>query len=360
MSTSGNDWHLKIFSKSVIKQAKWRQIHRLIGDMHGRVGLDLGSDNGVISYLLRQLGGTWHSSDLNTHTVESIRSLVGDRVFPTDGSSLALADNSVDVVVIVDMLEHLQDDRALVKEVARVLRPSGKLIANVPHVKCCALLRPLRLALGLTDQWHGHVRPGYSRASLDTLLADDFTITKRITYNRFFSELLDILLNYAYGRKKKASDTNATKTSDEDSTKVSALESSPVGCVPDAPHTASPPHTVSPDWCVRDASYNNATNVSESDSTKTPATHVSKASAAESSNACDVDSAKTSIGHSAMMPTTESSKGHVVTGEALAKQAKAFRLYSVVYPFMRAFAALDFLALPFTGYSLIVSADKTS
>lgn len=322
MSSNNNDWHLKIFKKSVIKQAKWRQIHRLVGDMHGRIGLDLGSDNGVISYLLRQLGGTWHSSDLNTHTVESIRSLVGERVFPTDGSSLALDDHSVDVVVIVDMFEHLHDDRALVKEVVRVLRPGGKLIANVPHVKCCALLRPLRLALGLTDQWHGHVRPGYSQASLEALLADDFTITKRHTYNRFFSELLDILLNYAYGRKKKAPATNATKAFDVDSTKVSVAESCSVGCVPDAPLD------VSPDGCVRDAPYTDATEAS--------ATQL------------------------AITPATEASKGNVVTGAALAKQAKAFRLYSVIYPFMRAFAALDFLALPFSGYSLIVSADKTN
>ena len=104
--------------------------------------------------------------------------------------------------MVIDLLEHVHDDRALVGELARVLRPDGRLIVNVPHAKPLAVLRPLRLALGLTDAWHGHVRPGYTLGQLRRLLAPWFTIERHLTYGRFFSELLDILLNFAYRRKQ--------------------------------------------------------------------------------------------------------------------------------------------------------------
>lgn len=200
-------WHMEIFRKSVIKQAKWRALEDLLGEVKGCRGLDLGADNGVISFLLREKGGEWHSADLDPAAVESIRGLVGERVHRIDGRSLPFGEAELDLVVIVDMLEHLQDDEALVREIARVLRPGGRLIANVPHAKRGAVLRPVRNVLGLTDAWHGHVRPGYTVDSLRRLLGDRFTISRHRTYNRFFSEALDIALNCAYERKRRGGDT---------------------------------------------------------------------------------------------------------------------------------------------------------
>ena len=45
---------------------------------------------------------------------------------------LALADASVDVVCLLDVLEHLSDPAAALAEAARVLRPDGRLVLNVP------------------------------------------------------------------------------------------------------------------------------------------------------------------------------------------------------------------------------------
>jgi len=192
---SAGDWALRLFDRSVLKQAKYRQIVAAVGDTAGKRCLDLGSDNGVISYLLRRRGGSWASADLDRTTVEAIRGLVGDDAHQIDGRRLPFVDASFDVVVVVDLLEHVADDAALVGEIRRVLRPGGVLVANVPHLKPGSLLRKLRDALGLTDAWHGHVRPGYSRDSLHRLLGSDFVLETARTYSGSFSMAIDTALN---------------------------------------------------------------------------------------------------------------------------------------------------------------------
>ncbi|MEP7227308.1 MAG: hypothetical protein ABI785_08110, partial [Gemmatimonadales bacterium] len=51
-------WALALFNRSVLKQAKFRQILPRLDDPVGKRGLDIGADNGVISYLLRRLIGS--------------------------------------------------------------------------------------------------------------------------------------------------------------------------------------------------------------------------------------------------------------------------------------------------------------
>ena len=48
MSDPEKAWALRLFDRSILKQAKHRAIVALLGDTHGKECLDLGSDNGVI------------------------------------------------------------------------------------------------------------------------------------------------------------------------------------------------------------------------------------------------------------------------------------------------------------------------
>lgn len=191
---------LTLFRSSVLKQAKWRELARAVDGHAPARALDLGSDNGVISHLLRELGGEWTSADLTDETVDAIRRMVGDRVERLTGPVLPWPDESFDLIVVVDLLEHVEDDATLARELARCLRPAGRLVLNVPHAKRGAVLPPVRHALGLTDAWHGHVRPGYTAASLRALLPAELRVRTVRTYSRFFSHLLDTALNWAYLR----------------------------------------------------------------------------------------------------------------------------------------------------------------
>lgn len=200
-----DNWHIKLFKKSVIKQVKFRYLKHFIGDYANKSCLDLGSDNGVISYFLRQAGGDWSSADIEDRTVAMIRELVGEKVYKVTATSTPFNNDAFDVVVIVDLLEHIHTDAQFLKEVCRILRPAGSLIINVPYKARFSLIRAIRSMFGLTDEQHGHLREGYTYPELLDILPDGLVIEKKATYSKFFTELVDIAVSGAIqmlGRKK--------------------------------------------------------------------------------------------------------------------------------------------------------------
>lgn len=73
-----------------------------------------------------------------------------------DATCLPLADASVDCAIAAEVLEHLPDDDAALRELARVVRPRGRLAVTVPrHL-------PERVCWALSEAYHraagGHVR----------------------------------------------------------------------------------------------------------------------------------------------------------------------------------------------------------
>jgi len=201
-----HDWPIRLFSKSVIKQRKFKVLSDLLGPTGGLRCLDIGSDNGVMSYLLRQRGGEWKSADLDAQNVRTIEELVTSHAYQIDGRHTPFHDEEFDRVVIVDFLEHIPTDAEFIAEAFRILRPGGELIINVPHTKP-GLLRKVRHAIGQTDAEHGHLRPGYTLEQIGSLLGDRFTLATHTTYSKFFSELTDVVITWAVsilkGAKKK-------------------------------------------------------------------------------------------------------------------------------------------------------------
>ena len=195
-------WAVDLFQRSVLKQRKLQEIEAQLGPTEGLRCLDLGSDNGVISLLLRRQGGSWASGDLTEEAVASIRGLVDDDVHQVEGGRLPFADASFDAVAVVDMLEHVPEEHAFLIELARITKPGGRLVINTPHLKH-TLLRKLRHGLGQTDEKHGHLRPGYTPDRLRDLLAGRFELESHRTYSRFFSELVDTAINLALERTGK-------------------------------------------------------------------------------------------------------------------------------------------------------------
>ena len=69
---------LQLYRRSVLKQAKLRELVAIMDPTEGKRCLDIGGDSGIISLLLRRRGGRWWSADLDWRSVQSIHDLVGD------------------------------------------------------------------------------------------------------------------------------------------------------------------------------------------------------------------------------------------------------------------------------------------
>ncbi|HUG52699.1 MAG TPA: class I SAM-dependent methyltransferase [Vicinamibacteria bacterium] len=215
VAPAAEPWALQLFRRSVLKQRKYAEIAAALGPTTGLRCLDLGSDNGVVSLLLRRGGGHWASADLTEEAVASIRGLVGSDVHLVDQERLPFPDGEFERVAVVDMLEHVPDEQAFVAELARITRPGGRLVVNTPHLRRTALRR-VRHALGQTDEWHGHLRPGYTPEGLKALLSPFFELESQHTYSRFFSEAVDTALNGALGLAGKSSSAKGVVVTGED------------------------------------------------------------------------------------------------------------------------------------------------
>lgn len=73
---------------------------------------------------------------------------------------LSFADSSFDTVLFLEVLEHLDDDRAALCELNRVLAPAGRMVLSIP-------IPPGELNEG--EEW-GHKREGYSLSEIGALL----------------------------------------------------------------------------------------------------------------------------------------------------------------------------------------------
>ena len=120
--------------------------------------LDAGAGQGTLSAKLAALGFEVTSTDASPAAVAFLRERASGHVVEADVTLLPFGDESFDAAVLGEVLEHVEDDRGALVEIARVLRPRGVLALSVPA-------NP-RL-YGPSDVWAGHVRR-YTRPALIT------------------------------------------------------------------------------------------------------------------------------------------------------------------------------------------------
>lgn len=104
---------------------------RLIREVPPGRALDIGAAGGGNTRVLARHG--WQAVALE-HTQEGARAAAvrGVPVIRGDATALPVATGSLDLVMAFDVLEHLVDDDACVREVHRVLRPGAPFLVAVP------------------------------------------------------------------------------------------------------------------------------------------------------------------------------------------------------------------------------------
>ncbi|HEX3596077.1 MAG TPA: class I SAM-dependent methyltransferase [Polyangiaceae bacterium] len=127
----------------------------------GPLVLDVGAGSGTFTDRLATRGFEVTSTDVTDDALEVLRGRVSGTVERADASSLPFSAASFDAVVLGEVLEHVEDDSAALKEAARVLRPDGILAVTVPRNPAW---------FSRSDQWAGHFRR-YTRGQLENRVA---------------------------------------------------------------------------------------------------------------------------------------------------------------------------------------------
>lgn len=119
--------------------------------------LDAGCGDGAKYgvWLARQTGA-YVGVDISERAVEAARSRGLSATVVEDLASLHFPDHSFDAAVCIEVLEHLVSPEAAAKEILRVLKPGGTLVATVPNI----VYWRRRLDYAFLGRWHPGGHPG--------------------------------------------------------------------------------------------------------------------------------------------------------------------------------------------------------
>ena len=140
--------------------------------------LDAGCGHGLYAMILAERGYRVDAIDIDTGRIRELQRHQAEyaplaRIDAQVGSltSLPYPNNTYDVIICSDVIEHIADDRTAFSELARVLKHGGTLLLSVPHDSPTSKKIYKRF---------GHERPGYTKESI-TELAETFGLTLQST-----------------------------------------------------------------------------------------------------------------------------------------------------------------------------------
>lgn len=99
-------------------------------DLAGKVVIDLACGDGRTTYLLRKRGAVVSPYDIFPESCK----LLDDRPqFADVGDVLPIPDESADLVILQEVIEHLPNQLFALQEICRVLKPGGELFLTTPN-----------------------------------------------------------------------------------------------------------------------------------------------------------------------------------------------------------------------------------
>jgi len=142
--------------------------------------LDIGCGPGLLLSELQNNGREIFGVDLSPIALEFCKKRGLKNVSLADAGALPFSDNTFDVVLLLDMLEHVQDDSGVLREARRVLKSEGIVIIFVP---CFNFLWTKN------DEISHHYRR-YTLPELTNKISSNFTILRKTYFNFFLFPLI--------------------------------------------------------------------------------------------------------------------------------------------------------------------------
>lgn len=106
-------------------------IKEFLGKRKGVRLLDVGCGTGIMLKKLIKYGEVF-GVDISKFAIEFCKKRTLKKIFLSSATDLQFPDNYFDLVLVLDILEHLEDDLECLEEVKRVLKTDGVLILSVP------------------------------------------------------------------------------------------------------------------------------------------------------------------------------------------------------------------------------------
>ena len=153
---------------------------RYFPERHDLHILDVGCGMGLLLTELRAYGKV-EGVDVSPKSIEFCRQRGIQNVQVSAAETLPFANSSFDVVLALDVIEHVPDDSAVLREIHRVLKPGGVVVIFVPA---------FMFLWGITDVLSQHYRR-YTRPQLVAVAhAQKFSVVRTSYFNTFLFPLI--------------------------------------------------------------------------------------------------------------------------------------------------------------------------
>jgi SAM-dependent methyltransferase len=190
-----------MFSVTLKKQQKLRLLLRQIGDTSHKDCLLVtnGDNNGALNHHFRRHGGHWTWVENEDDHIAEMQELLDDPVLLGEPSRIPAPDACFDVVVSIDVHEHLDDCVGFNRELQRVTRPGGTVVVTTPNGDAWKPVTILKQLAGMTKEKYGHKVIGYNLRQHQSMLQEaGLETVAGGSYSKFFTEMLEFFINFAY------------------------------------------------------------------------------------------------------------------------------------------------------------------
>jgi glycosyltransferase involved in cell wall biosynthesis len=163
--------------------------------------LEIGIGGGNLITDLKKISEKGEGMDISDEAIKAVKGLADEKIKIKKKNFLEIEEgNKYDLIISLELIEHLEDDKEALKKINQLLIKNGLLIISVPaHQKKWSII----------DEWAGHYRRYEKKEIIKILKEENFQIKKVHNYG---FPLLNILW---WGRKKLVKTKNIKGTLEE-------------------------------------------------------------------------------------------------------------------------------------------------
>ena len=147
--------------------------HVLHGNINVRMReLDAGCGLGYFLLRMQSSGAELHGIDVSPESVTFVKQHITEHAKVGDVENIPYPDNTFDKVLFCEVIEHVEDDEKVLREIRRVLKPGGRVVITTPSLKGFRAHSKLK-QLGHHHGGEYHYRDGYMPEDLEKKLTDN-------------------------------------------------------------------------------------------------------------------------------------------------------------------------------------------